>query len=237
LKWLLDFADRRANTVASDNTWLDVIVTSSSAIIAVLPLISKLTELTDRLPYLWIALNVGLPLLACAALLFVISSRQQVPATNAIIIEPKSDVFQYRFAQAKRKTAKFLVIPIVAVTMYETCQSLPNLLMGRKVMAGYVCSIQDGAPVQGSIQILDANGDVVSGRTESLDRSGFFYVRLRGWGFRPVAAQLLSTACSKDKILLSSAPIQSGCSHDDFVIKQSVSTKVLFIDCDGKGKK
>jgi hypothetical protein len=235
--WLSDFRDRRAQVVKSDNTWLDVIATGSSAIIALLPLVSKISDLASQIPYLWILLNVGLPLLACAALLFVVASKQKMARQrDSIIVGFDPDVFQYRFTQAKRQTAKFLLIPIVTVLAYELSQSLPNYLMGRTAIAGYVCSSEDGTPVQGSIQIVDANGEVVSRRTEALDRSGFFYAELRGWGFRPVAARLLFTACSKERIQLSSALGQTGCTKDGFAIKQPIKTRVLLINCGGKEK-
>jgi len=236
---LLDFRDRRAAVFQSDQTWLAVLGGGAAAMVAALPIVSALSGFVIHVPYVQMVLYGGLPLLALAVLLYLVSSRIQSSSTdNAILVDNATAPSRYRFPQAQRITAKVLVWPVLAVFVVELVAVMPNGIANRKYVAGYVCSLAEGTPVHGSVQVLDMNGDITSKSIESLDDHGFFVSDLRPAGFRPVALQVQSILCSTRTINLPrSRQIQTGCVNDSQPVPQQIATAMVVVDCSRKDGK
>jgi hypothetical protein len=149
IRLLQDLSDRRAEVVPSDQTWLDVIIAGSGTLVAALPLITKVGEWLAGSPYAWLLAALGLPTLACAALVYTICGTTRITPGDVVIVAG-AERLRYRYSTAKRQTAKVLLLPTAALLFYQVVRSVPNVA-GERTVSGYICSVQDDKPLSGVV--------------------------------------------------------------------------------------
>ena len=201
-----DFLNRRAKTRKSDQTWLDVAKVAIPAVVGgTLTLTDALLKLLAPLPAVGLLLQAAVPLILLLVCLYALVSRVDELEQADFPASPRQ-VLRYRFNEPLRNAAKVAILPLSLLVGYYVWGVLPNGLARRNHVAGFICRASDQKGVtDGTIEVLDLAGEVVSNQPLTLDDLGFFYSELKWWGTRPHSLRLASPTCATNRILIGDA--------------------------------
>lgn len=172
------------------------------AMLAVMAGLSPFIDFFARvlnLPRGGVLVLVALPVVLLSACVYTIVARIPRQRQVAVLVPPDlggAAVFDYRFGRGSRMLAKLLLLPALMVTGYTLWGFLPNRLAGRATLAGYV-RVETEGPTWAYVEALDVIGEPVSVAPSPIGPSGFFWMDLRPWAFRPIQLQLTGGACKE----------------------------------------
>lgn len=176
-----DYFDLRGNSRNDSETWLGwsiaalgSIGASAAALTNALGALIPATQLATDI------VRVAIPLAVCIACATLVVRRQQ-----RIVGLARAEVVEYRATARVRTTAKVCFPLLLAVTAYRFSELWPNRLRGATNVSGYVCKA-NGTPLGSAwIELVDADGQMISERRERLDSFGYFIVRAKPWAKNP----------------------------------------------------
>jgi len=201
-----DFLNRRAKTKKSGQTWLDVGKVAIPAMVGgALTVTDALLKLLAPLPGVALLLQAAVPLILLIVCLYAVASRVDEQEPGDFPSSPRQ-VLRYRFTEPLRNAAKIASLPMALLAGYYAWGVIPNGLAGRDHVAGFICRASDQKGVtDGTIEVLDLAGEVVSKEPLTVDDLGFFYSELKWWGASPHSLRLSSPTCGTNQILLRDA--------------------------------
>ena len=146
-----DLFDRRGVVDRSERAWIDSTTVLGPTILgSVLPLLSPITELLAGLPNGPRLAAVVVPVLLLATSISIICMLGPVPRSAAGFSREVGGPRSYRFTDATRRAAKWMLLPLMLVSVYQFHAAAPNVVFFRGRIAGYLCS-DSGRPItQGS---------------------------------------------------------------------------------------
>lgn len=188
----------RHKTISSESgNWVDVLKVGVPAGIGfALTLSDGLGKVMGAFPWFAVYANT---LFAAAMFLvcsLVIISKVQVPRAVFTSAQDDAPAFKWRFSDKERLSAKVALVPLLLTFCYAAWNTMPNGIVGRGMVGGFVCSSSTGEPIRsGEIEIMDRSGNLVSSRNTQVDSSGFFLGRLNWWAVRPASIRITGDEC------------------------------------------
>jgi hypothetical protein len=218
----LDMRDQGARRAGSSNS-LDL---TKAALGLAVPLLGAVPPLVRYVvgsrvaPYA----AVAFPILLLWGSLHVIS-RKKIGAT--LVATPTSREIpapeEYEYPQLLRRAAKGLCGITLALLVYNSVGILPNAVMSRHRLVGYLCAADLQAPMpEVAVRAVDQyNNEVSVGARERTDSFGYFVLDLRPLAFAPEGLRVSYATCLDMSVPLKGSEFASSCNRGDSAARPS----------------
>jgi len=183
-----DLWDARARVQGSMLSGIDAAkIVGSTLVASVTGLTDGLSKLFAGVPVAVSVMTAVLPSLLVAAGAACIISSRSVLSSRLLngTGDTQAPMYTYVYGRGLRTASKLVVFPLILLAGYQVPAQLPNRVLGRATLGGFICD-QDGMPVdEGEVVVMDRFNEPVGAHPSRLDSVGFFYSPLRPWGLRP----------------------------------------------------
>jgi hypothetical protein len=130
--------------------------------------------------------------------------------THAVLAAENGEVVQYTSVRSLRRGAKVGLPIFFAIAVSRTFLLLPNGVLGRPELSGFLCRSDGMGLGLARIEVLDVAGQNVGTRTEVVDSDGYFKFDLKRWAFAPTTIRLIDGCVGTATIDVSKFTVKAG---------------------------
>jgi hypothetical protein len=161
---------------------------------ALAPAVPPVSVLLDHIPVAAVFVRTSFAVATFGLALHVLAGRRRVTPKGPAL-QREQPYCEYQYQQSIRVLAKFLIPPLLLLSIFRIYEVLPNHLLQRQMVSGFVCRGAEGAALAGARAVArSATGASVGEGIVGTD--GFIIIDLAGWGLRPLTFDVMSTNCS-----------------------------------------
>lgn len=205
--FISDLRDSSAGSWSSDNAATDVFKIAVPSVLAATTSINEFIRLIAlTIPVIVTRLVPSAIVIACCivAICSKVPLQQDSPAETKSLIVGRPPYWRYRFSSQVRHAAKWCLLILVTILVFNFANTLPNRIAGVKQVAGILCIGDSGSPAaRAVVEVLDDYGQTVSQQPQVTDSRGLFNSRVLPWGQAPSVLAIHYGRCPLQRLLIS----------------------------------